>query len=93
MMRMGGTYVLIGCWANRGLVGIDPSKIVTRELHIVGQRYASPQQYARDLKFLVKYSKEYPFADLVTDRFALDEVDSALERQGRFGGMKLAVVP
>lgn len=93
MLRMGGTYVLIGCWANRGPVGIDPSKIVTRELHLVGQRYASPQQHARDLKFLVKYSRDYPFASLVTHRFSLDEVGDALQMQGKFGGMKLAVVP
>jgi threonine dehydrogenase-like Zn-dependent dehydrogenase len=92
-MRMGGTYVLIGCWANRGPIGIDPSKIVTRELHIVGQRYAAPQQYGRDLKFLSKYAKEYPFRELVTHRFALDEVGDALTKQGRFDGMKLAVVP
>ena len=93
MLRMGGTYVLIGCWANRGPVGIDPSRIVTRELHIVGQRYAAPQQYGRDLKFLSKFLKEYPFGELVTHRFGLDEVGDALRQQGNFGGMKLAVTP
>ena len=93
MARMGGTYVLIGCWANRGPVGIDPSRIVTREIHIVGQRYASPQQHGRDLKFLTKYHKEYPFSKLVTNRFPLEEAKDALELQGRFGGMKLAIVP
>lgn len=93
MARMGGTYVLIGCWANRGPVGIDPSRIVTRELHIVGQRYASPQQHGRDLKFLRKFAREYPFRELVTDKFSLDEVGDALALQGGLGGMKLVVTP
>jgi threonine dehydrogenase-like Zn-dependent dehydrogenase len=93
MVRVGGTYVLIGCWANRGTVGIDPSKIVTRELHIIGQRYASPQQHERDLKFLTKYAREYPFQKLITNRFSLDEAKDALELQNRFGGMKLAITP
>jgi len=93
MVRVGGTYVLIGCWADRGLIGIDPSKIVTRELHIVGQRYAAPQQYSRDLKFLVKYAKEYPFQKLVTNKFQLEEAKDALQFQGKFGGMKLAITP
>ncbi len=93
LCRIGGTYILIGCWANRGPVGIDPSRIVTRELHIVGQRYAAPQQYGRDLKFLAKYAKEYPFRDLVTDTFSLDQVADALLKQGSLGGMKIAIVP
>jgi len=93
LCRMGGMYVLIGCWANRGPIGIDPSRIVTRELHIVGQRYSSPQQYGRDLKLLAKYTNVFPFQKLITNKFKLEEAVTALETQNKFQGMKLVIAP
>jgi threonine dehydrogenase-like Zn-dependent dehydrogenase len=91
MCRIGGTYILIGCHADRGTVGVNPSRIVQKELRLLGQNYASPQQYGRDLKILAAFADKYPFKKLVTHRFPIDEAEKAFQVQRNLESMKVAL--
>jgi len=93
MSRIGGTYVIIGCFGNAGSVEIFPHEIIARSLRIIGQRYASTRQYDKELKFLAKYQNQFPFRKMITHTFHLNEIEKAMDVQKRFMGMKLTVIP
>ena len=93
MSRLGGTYFIIGCFANMGPVEIFPHDIVNKDLRIIGQRYASRMQYEKDLRFLTKYQNDIPFKKLITHRFPMNEVEKAMDIQKEFKGMKLTISP
>jgi threonine dehydrogenase-like Zn-dependent dehydrogenase len=91
MTRAGGTYVEIGTVADRGTVPINPAlHIANKDIRIMGQKYAPPQQYDRDLKFVEK--RIFPFEKLVTHHFKLEEAQEAIETHLKRKSMKTVLL-
>ncbi len=91
--RIGGTVVLAGTVLPTPSVPLDPEDVVRRLLTIRGVHNYAPRDLATALEFLAGPGKAYPFAELVTRRFRLDEIESAFAFAHANPGQRVAVVP
>jgi putative phosphonate catabolism associated alcohol dehydrogenase len=88
---VGGVVVLAGSVSPGASIPLDPESIVRRLITIRGvHNYA-----AGDLQLAVDYLAEawrrYPFAELVSARFALHDLDAALERAATGHDVRVAI--
>lgn len=93
MVRRQGTYVIIGCYADSGAVQIHPHEILQKDLTILGQRYAAPQQYRKDLGLLERFQTTFPFGRLITKVYPLERADEALQSKARLADIKSVFSP
>jgi alcohol dehydrogenase len=92
-LRVGGTLVLAGTVLPTPPIALDPEDVVRRLLTIRGVHNYTPQDLAAGLVFLDGPGRAYPFADLVSHTFRLDEVEQAFEYAHAHPGRRVAVVP
>jgi|DewCreStandDraft_1066081.scaffolds.fasta_scaffold00210_7 putative phosphonate catabolism associated alcohol dehydrogenase len=76
MLRMGGTYVEIGCIAP-GEVRLDPSQWIWGNRRIIAMTHYHPQVLPRALEFLVRTKGKYPFDQVVSHKFPLEQINEA----------------
>jgi threonine dehydrogenase-like Zn-dependent dehydrogenase len=92
MLKRGGTFIEIGCILHKGTVEVDPAlQLTAKDLCLIGQYYAPPQQYERDLRLLS--SKRMPFHRMVEQRFKLTEAEDALKAHLTRKWLKLMIQP
>jgi threonine dehydrogenase-like Zn-dependent dehydrogenase len=92
MLKRGGTFIEIGCILHKGTVEIDPAlQLTAKDLWLIGQYYAPPQQYERDLRLLS--SKRMPFHRMLSCRFKLTEAEEALKAHLSRKWLKLMIQP
>jgi len=93
LCRDGGTYLVLGQYANAGNVPINPHTITRKQLSVVGSWGFEPRHVDQALKLLEATEWKHRFAGEVTHRFALQQASEALEtvRQCRSG--KAVIVP
>lgn len=87
MPHDGGTLVEAGHFAYTGDVEINPTRIVQKELQILGARAAPASQFRTGLDVLYRHADELPFRDLFNHR--VEELDAdaikeafAIQRDG-----------
>lgn len=93
LTRIGGTLVLAGTVLPTPSVPLDPEAVVRRMLTIRGVHNYTPGDLATALDFLGGAGKAYPFAELVSRTFRLDEVEQAFAFAHGNPGGRVAVVP
>ncbi|KAF5637730.1 5-exo-hydroxycamphor dehydrogenase [Fusarium sp. NRRL 52700] len=74
-----GTYLMIGTWAGKGNVPMDPFVVVNKAITIQGSTYCAPADYYLATKIVERNWKRFPLASCVTHRFSLDETQAGLE--------------
>ncbi|HLZ07996.1 MAG TPA: zinc-binding dehydrogenase [Chloroflexota bacterium] len=84
MLRPGGTYVEIGCIHPCQLT-IDPSKLVWGNRRVLGMTHYNPWVLPRALDFLVRTRSTYPFDDLLSHKYPLEQINEAF-RQAEWMG-------
>jgi D-arabinose 1-dehydrogenase-like Zn-dependent alcohol dehydrogenase len=87
MLRMGGTYVEIGCIAP-GKVELDPSQLIWGNRRIIAMSHYNPWVLPRALDFLVRTKGKYPFDRTLSHTFPLEQINEAFaqaEWQRRHG--------
>lgn len=92
LARRGGRYVVVGQSQSKQ-VPIDPSRIVARNLTILGCYSASISHYWKALEFLRTHSDEFPFGDMVSDTYALADINSAFESMREMTSIKPVILP
>jgi putative phosphonate catabolism associated alcohol dehydrogenase len=92
-LDIGGTLVLAGSVSPGPSVPLDPERIVRRLQTVVGVHNYRPIDLEDAVAFLVRHHTEHPFAELVTGRWRLDELDRALAAAARGGAPRQGVVP
>ena len=90
---IGARIVLIGSVLPSPDVPIDPESIVRRCLSISGVHNYAPQDLRTAVDFLQRTHSKYPFAELVEQTFALDEVNAAVDWANRERPLRVAVQP
>ncbi|MEE9202406.1 MAG: zinc-binding dehydrogenase [Dehalococcoidia bacterium] len=93
MVKVGGSYLLIGN-ISRGLMAeIDPSLIVSFSRRLVGVVTYEPWVVPRALDFLKANREKYPFHRLISHKFPLEQINEAfaLADQGKVS--RAALVP
>jgi len=79
MLRRGGTYVDIGQYFSR-TVEFDPSLIVMTGKRLMGSAMYRPIVIATVLDFLERAQATRPFSKLISHRFALEDINHALDQ-------------
>ncbi|WP_205820747.1 zinc-binding dehydrogenase [Methylobacterium nonmethylotrophicum] len=87
LARRGGSYVVVG-QLGQGTTTIAPSTIVAKNLRVLGSFSGQAKAYWKALQFVEKHQHEVPFHAMVTNRYTLDEVDTALTRMKNFEEIK-----
>ena len=80
MLRPGGTYVDIGLWFAGRTVQFDPSTIVMSGKRVVGSAIYKPGVLPIVLSFLMRNQHRWPFDELVSHTFSLDDVNLAFDQ-------------
>ena len=93
-IRNGGGLCELGFFINGGDAQINPHfDLCSKEITLVGSWVYTLRDYATTFDFL-KRAKGIglPMADLITDKYPLEEINEALKKNLEMTGLKIAVV-
>ena len=92
-LRPAGKFVVMGTISPGQTTAFDPGLMVRKSAQILAiNRY--PPHYLRDsLEFLERFGDKYPFAELSSRNFTLDEAETALELSAKREIQRAAIVP
>lgn len=76
MIQKGGRYLILG-QSSAAVVPVAPGMITGKGLTLVGSVSAAIQHFYRALQFIKSRRAEYPFADIVSHKHRLDEINEA----------------
>ncbi|REJ70350.1 MAG: alcohol dehydrogenase [Planctomycetota bacterium] len=93
LLRIGGTYVLIGSVYPAADVPVSAEWVVRRWLNIHGVHNYLPEDLATAIEFLTSEHARYPLAELVTATFPLESAEEAFAHTIRERAHRVAVVP
>jgi L-iditol 2-dehydrogenase len=79
LVRKGGRIVEFGHFTDNGTMPLNPQQIVNLDVDILGS-YAYPNsQIGTSLALLSRYADVYPFEDLVTHTFDVEQTEEAIK--------------
>jgi threonine dehydrogenase-like Zn-dependent dehydrogenase len=93
LCRDGGRYLLIGHYGDAGPALLNPHVVTRKELTIMGSWGSEPQHWAAALELLRTRRDRYPFHEVITHRFALQQVNEALAAVAGGQTGKAVIVP
>jgi len=94
MLRQGGTYLETGNFVDTGTVEINPHRhLCAKNVRLIGMTNLCYTGYLPSMKMMHRYSKWYPFEDLVTHRYPIDEALTGLLKSMELDSMKVVIVP
>lgn len=93
LARDGGRYMVLGQYCDAGPVPLNPHLITKKELEVYGSYGSEPHHWAKSIEFLRARRDRYPFHELITHRFPLDQVNEALEAVANWRTGKAAICP
>lgn len=77
LIQKGGKYLVMG-QSSMGLATVMPSLVTSKALTIVGSVSASIRHFYFALQFIKTKREKYPFADLVSGKYRLEDINEAL---------------
>lgn len=93
LARDGGRYMVLGQYCDAGPVSLNPHLITKKELEVYGSYGSEPHHWARAIEFLRARKDRYPFHELITHRFSLEQVNEALEAVASWRTGKAVICP
>lgn len=94
LLRLGGLLVEAGNFSDMGEINISPHRhLCAKNVRILGVGGEEPAAYGPSMRQMVRYMKNYPLADFVTHRFALRDVDAAMQKSMAMDSMKVVIDP
>jgi threonine dehydrogenase-like Zn-dependent dehydrogenase len=93
LLARNGKYLLVGTWAGKGEVPLDPFMVVNKAITILGSTYCAPRDYWRAVKVVEKNWKNFPLVSYVTHKFSLEQTQLGLETVLRGEAVKAVVEP
>jgi threonine dehydrogenase-like Zn-dependent dehydrogenase len=93
LCRDGGKYLVLGHYGDAGPIMLNPHIITRKELSVYGSWGSEPRHTIRALQLLRTRAERYPFADLISHRYGLDQVNEALSAVARWETSKAAICP
>ncbi|MEI9954609.1 MAG: zinc-binding dehydrogenase [Pseudomonadota bacterium] len=93
MIARNGRYLLIGLWAGADKVPVDPHALVRHSVRVIGSDRAEGEHYYQALKIVERNWHRFPFTEIVTHRFSLEDAESGLRAVARGETLKAVVVP
>jgi threonine dehydrogenase-like Zn-dependent dehydrogenase len=93
MCRDGGKYLVLGHYCDAGPVSWNPHVVTRKQLTVVGSWSSEPRHLKAAIEFLRATQREYPFAEMVSHRFNLEQADQALATTAAWNCAKSVLVP
>ncbi len=92
MVRRGGRFLVIGTTGGRD-VSFSPRRINKDMVEMIGVVSASVAHFYKALRFLESNAERFDFSRMITNRYALEDVNEALENMAALKEIKPAVLP
>jgi threonine dehydrogenase-like Zn-dependent dehydrogenase len=93
MCRDGGKYLVLGHYCDAGTVAWNPHVVTRKQLSVFGSWSSEPRHMNAAIDFLRTKQKEFPFAEMVSHRFSLDQTNEALATSAAGKSTKSVIVP
>lgn len=94
LLRLGGLLVEVGNFSDLGEVSISPHRhLCAKNVRILGVGGEEPAAYGPSMRQMARYMEHYPLRDVVTHRFALHDVDAAMQKSMAADSMKVVIDP
>ena len=93
LCRDGGTYLVLGQYANAGDVLMNPHTITRKQLKVVGSWAFEPRHVHQAINFLNSTHWKELFAREVSHRFPLERASEAIETVRQHRSAKAVIVP
>lgn len=91
LLRIGGNYVWIGATFPSRSLTMTAETVVRRILSIHGLHNYIPEDLATALEFLRRYHTQFPFEDLVSGVFKLEDTEAAFTHAIQTGALRVAI--
>jgi L-iditol 2-dehydrogenase len=92
MLRRGGRYLVIGQTSPKD-IQMSPATIVWKNCEIIGQCGAEISHYYKALQIVKNNKHKYPFADIITNKYRLEQINEAFASMQAGTDIKPALVP
>ena len=94
MLKRGGMLLEMGNFVDTGDVSINVHRhICSKNIRLIGLTNHPSTGYGPALRLLERHADQYPFEEMVTHEFGLDQVETAMRTSMSPESMKVAVVP
>ena len=94
MLKRGGMMLEMGNFVDTGDVSINVHRhICSKNMRLLGLTNHPSTGYGPALRLLERYADRYPFEEMVTHEFGLDQVETAMRTSMSPHSMKVAVMP
>lgn len=93
-VRRGGSMCELGFFVNNGDAAYNPHlDICNKEIKVIGSWTYQAKDWLQAIAMLKEAAKQgYPIGELITHKFALEDINEAMETNIRMDGLKIAVV-
>jgi D-arabinose 1-dehydrogenase-like Zn-dependent alcohol dehydrogenase len=92
LIRRGGRYIVVGQLGSETTT-FRPSLIVSKQLRILGSLSGRAKAYWKALDFLSRHKDHIPFDRMISNRYPLAAVNTAMERMRRYEEIKPVIEP
>ncbi len=95
MVRKSGVYLIVGNFVDVGrTVPLHPHEICAKNIRIMGMSNHSLSGYGPSLRMMQRYGQMYPFEELITHRYALEDAQEAILKSMDYSAsMKVVLDP
>lgn len=93
MCRDGGRYLILGHYCDAGPVSWNPHVVTRKQLQVFGSWSSEPRHLLAAIEFLRRHRREFPFAEMVSHRFPLEQANEALATTAGWQCAKSVIVP
>lgn len=91
--RDGGTFVEVGHYAYAGEVEINPTRLVQKDLNVLGSLAYPPNQFETALSLLDQKAGDIPFRELFNYRVGFENAAEAYEKQASGEAYRATIHP
>ncbi len=94
MLKRGGMILEMGNFADTGEISLNVHRhICSKNIRLIGLTNHPSTGYGPAMRLLERYADCYPFEEMVTSEFGLDDVETAMRTSMSLDSMKVVMVP
>jgi threonine dehydrogenase-like Zn-dependent dehydrogenase len=94
LLRLGGLLIEAGNFSDMGEISISPHRhLCAKNVRILGVGGEEPAAYGPSMRQMGRYMRHYPLREFVTHRFALRDVEAAVQKSMAADSMKVVIDP
>jgi L-iditol 2-dehydrogenase len=93
IVRRGGRYLIIGQTSREAEQSIIPGLLMLKHMEIIGSSSATISHYYKALQFIKNKRNKYAFADIVTNKYRLDQLNEAVAAMAGGREIKPVIIP